>query len=134
MGVEHSNLEILKFTVNLEDGTTYDVQVKGNDDVKVEIPENTEYQMTIHFLVKEAELKDLSYKQSIKKFGIVMKTKTVEVGPEFQPREEPYLVTFAKDVTPGGMMTRGDFACTSTYTANGEVLFEAHWTLLITQK
>lgn len=133
MGVDHPDLEIIKFTVKLADGTTLDVQVAGNPEVVVEIPEHTEYEMTIVFRVKTRTLTNLKYKQEFKMMGVVAKTKVREIGPEFEPRDEPYSKTFEKDRTPGGMMMRGKFDCTLTYLANGEELFRVPWVLNITK-
>lgn len=129
----HPDIEVLKYTLNVAGRDPVDVQVAGNDDIRFEIPEGTEYNMTIHFLVKNNTLKDLEYKQEIKKVGFVVKTREVKIGPEFTPSDEPYVVDFEKDTTPKGFMYRGTFDCTSTYRANGEVLFSQDWTLTVSK-
>lgn len=134
MSVDHPNLEILSFTVSYEDGTSYEVPVKGTKSIDLKIPEDTTYQMTIHFRVKEITLSNLKYTQEVKALGIVVRRRDVEIGAEFAPRDEPYDVTFEKDTTPKGMMLRGNYNCVSTYYANDEVLFEAPWKLAVTRK
>ena len=134
MSIDHPNLEILSFTVNYEDGTTYEVQVKGVESIEFKIPEDTTYQMTIHFKVKGRTLQDLKYKQEVKAYGMIVRKREVDIGPEFEPSENTYDVTFAKDTTPKGMMLRGDYNCTSTYYANGEELFLSPWKLSVTKK
>lgn len=134
MGVNHPDIEVLKFTLNVVGKEPEDVQVKGNDDIHFNIPEGTEYHMTIHFIVKTRVLKDLQYKQEVKKAGFVVRSREVKIGPEFEPREEPYVVDFEKDTTPSGFMYRGSFNCTSTYRANDEVLFSLDWTLTVSKK
>lgn len=134
MGFVHPDIEVLKFTLNVSGREPEDVIVKGNDNIHFEIPEGTEYYMTIHFTVKNTTLKDLKYKQDVKKLTFVVKSRDVEIGPLFEPRDEPYVIDFGKDTTPSGFMFRGNFNCTLTYYANGEVLFAQDWTLTVTSK
>lgn len=134
MGVQHPNLEVLKFVVKYDDGTSYEVDVKDNDNIHFKIPEGTTYQMTIHFLVKEKTLTKLSYKQEVRKYSMVVRTRTVDIGDEFVVLETPYTVSFEKDTTPLGMMLRGDYDCVSTYYADGETLFQVPWKLSVTKK
>lgn len=128
------NLEVLKFTVNYEDGTSFDVQVKGNDAIHILIPEATTYHMTIHFAVKGKTLTKLKYKQEVKKFSMTVRTRELSIGDEFAPLDEPYSVSFDKDTTPSGMMLRGDFDCLLTYYANDEQLYQVPWKLTVTKK
>lgn len=134
MSVNHPNLEIVKFTVNYENGTSFDVPVKGVESIVFEIPEDTTYQMTIHFKVKEKTLQNLKYKQEVNAFGMVVRRREVDIGDEFVPSDTPYTVTFDKDTTPKGMMLRGDYSCISTYFAEGEELFKSPWKLTITKQ
>ncbi|OBA19138.1 E set domain-containing protein [Metschnikowia bicuspidata var. bicuspidata NRRL YB-4993] len=134
MSVSHPNLEILGFTVNYEDGTKNEIPVKGSKSIEFKIPEDTTYQTTIHFLVKEKTLNKLKYKQEVKAFGMVVRSREVFVGEQFAPRDTPYDVTFDKDCTPKGMILRGEYNCVSTYYADGEVLFQSPWKLNVTKK
>lgn len=134
MAGENEYMDVIKFTLNVEGKEPEEVQVKGNDDIHFDIPEGTEYFMEIHFVVKKEVLKDLKYKQEIKKAGFVVKSREVKIGPEFEPREEPYLVKFDKDQTPLGFVFRGNFDCTSTYSANDKILFSNNWTLTVSRK
>lgn len=129
---QHPNLEIIKFVVTLGDGTVNEVQVKDNDDIHFFIPADTDFQNTIHFKVKGTKLTKLMYKQQMKKFGVTVKTKENYIGDEFEPLEEEYVVAFPTDHSPLGMLSKGEFACTSTYYAGDEVLMEAPWKLTIT--
>lgn len=131
MAVEHPNLEIIKFVVTLGDGTVNEVPVKGNDDIHFIIPADTDFQTTIHFRVKEKKLVKLEYKQQMKKFGITVHRVDNYVGDEFEPREEEYVVPFKTDHSPLGMMAKGSFTCSSTYYADGELLFDSPWRLTI---
>lgn len=130
-GAEHPNLEIIKFVVTLGDGTVDEVQVKNNDDIHVKIPADTDFQNTIHFKVKGTKLTKLMYKQQMKKFGVTVKTKENYMGDEFEPLEDEYVVAFPTDHSPLGMLSKGEFACISTYYADEVVLFEAPWRLTI---
>ncbi|GEQ67260.1 hypothetical protein JCM33374_g924 [Metschnikowia sp. JCM 33374] len=134
MPVDHPNLEILGFTVNYDDGTTYEVPVKGTESIEIRIPEDTTYQMTIQFKVKQKNLVGLKYKQEVWAYGMVVRCREVDIGDEFLPSDTPYLVTFAKDTTPKGMMLRGDYNCTSTYYAEDGELFQSPWKLSVTKK
>lgn len=134
MSVDNEFIDVLYFTLNVEGKDPEDVQVKGNDNIHFDIPEGTEYFMTIHFVVKKETLKDLKYKQEVKKAGFVVKSREVNIGPEFEPREEPYVVNFEKDTTPLGFMFRGNFDCTLTYFANDSTLFASNWKLTVSKK
>lgn len=134
MGKHHDDLDIIKFIVDFEDGTQKEVPVASVDDVLFSIPEGTTYQMTIVFEVKNRTLKNLKYKQVIRKGGIPLKSKEFFMGEEFAPLDEPYKTTFEKDTTPAGFLYRGSFPSTSTYFAGDEELFTSEWTLEISKK
>ncbi|KAK6201469.1 immunoglobulin E-set [Scheffersomyces amazonensis] len=131
----HPDLEVVKFTVEVGDSEeTIDVQVEGVEDVIFNIPESSKFVTTIYFRVKNRELKDVKYKQVIKKAGVPIKTRDLELGPVFQPSDEIYSTAFPEDTTPGGFFFRGTYPATSTYYADGEELFTSDWTLTITSK
>lgn len=134
MGQNHPDIEILKIVLQVEGDEPKEIQVLGNPAIHFDIPEGSEYFMTLHFTVANNTLKELKYKQEIKKAGFVVKSREVYVGDEFAPREEPYAVDFAKDTTPTGFMFRGNFNCTSTYTESGEFMFAQDWTLTVSKK
>lgn len=131
---QHPDIEVRSILINIEGRDPVEVIVWGNPNVHFEIPEATEYVMTLNFIVTNNTLKELKYKQEVRKAGFVVKTREVYVGDEFAPREEPYSVDFAKDTTPSGFMFRGNFNCTSTYLQGGDVLFAQDWTLTVTRK
>lgn len=131
MVVENSNLEILKFDVALGDKRVIEIPVKGNDDIHFIIPADTDFQTTIHFRVKKEKLTKLQHKQQMRKFGFTVHTVIDYIGDEFEPRDEAYVVLFEKDHSPLGMVLKGKFSCTSTYIADGKVLFDSPWKLTI---
>lgn len=132
---KHPDLEIIKFTVSLGEGKEdIVVPVNSMDEIIMAIPEHTEYQTTVHFFVRNNTIKNLHYKQEIKKGGWTVKTRRFEFGDEFEPREEAYSITFEKDITPGGFLFRALYPCVSTYYSGEEVLYEVPWVLEITAK
>ncbi|QWU86152.1 hypothetical protein CA3LBN_000370 [Candidozyma haemuli] len=134
MGKHHDDLDIIKFIVNFEDGSSREVPVADVDEVIVSIPEGTTYQMSIVFKVSNRTLKGLKYKQVVKKGGIPLKTRELYIGDEFAPSEEYHTKQFEKDTTPSGFLYRGKFPSTSTYFAGDEELFTSDWTLEVTKK
>lgn len=134
MGEHHPDVEVLKIVLQVDGKEPEEVTVLGNKDIHFEIPEGSEYFMTIHFTVSNNPLKEFKYKQEVKKAGFVVKSRDVYIGDEFLPKEEPYVVEFEKDLTPSGFMFRGNFNCTSTYLANGEFLYAQDWTLTVSKK
>lgn len=130
----HPDLQIVRFVTLLVDSNEEIVTEVGEGEAPIcKIPENCTYITTIHFIVKNRTLKNLHYRQDVKKAGITVKTRHMELGPEFAPRDEPYAVTVPKDTTPGGFMFRGKFGCNSIYMADKEVLMEIPWQLEITK-
>lgn len=130
----HPDLTIVKFVCSVEGQEDKEIQVEGVDEVKVKIPENSKYTMTIFFKVNNNELKDLKYVQVMKKHGLTVKQRDMFIGESYSPSEEIYSKTFEQDVTPGGFLVRGVYPATSTYSANGETLFTSDWSLEITKK
>lgn len=134
MAKSHDDLEIIKFIITFDDGSLRDVPVAGVDDILVTIPEGTNYQMTIVFKVSNRTLKNIKYKQVIRKGGIPLKSKEFLMGEECAPSEEEYVKQFEKETTPSGFLYRGTFPATSTYYAGDEELFISDWTLEVTKK
>lgn len=134
MGKHHDDLDIIKFIINFDDGSLREVPVAAVDKVVVSIPEGTNYQMTIVFKVSNRTLKNIKYKQVIRKGGIPLKSKEFFMGDEFAPSEEEYTKQFEKETTPAGFLYRGTFPSTSTYFAGDEELFTSDWTLEVTKK
>lgn len=132
---KHPDLEILKFVANIEGREPLEVIVKGADKIDIKIPENSKYSMTVFFHVKNRTLKNLKYIQVIKKAGVTVKQRELEIGEEFEPSEEKvYSKTFPEDTTPGGFLFRGLYPATSTYYAGDEELMVVDWQLEITKK
>lgn len=131
----HPDLQIIKFVVHVEGEEPVEVPVDGADSIEFKIPESSNYYTTVYFKVKNRTLKDLKYKQIVKRHGITFKQHEYEIGPSYEPSEETvYSKDFAKDTTPGGFLVRATYPCTSTYYADGEELYTAEWTLEITKK
>lgn len=131
----HPDLEILKFEVNVEGRDPVTVDVKNADSILFKIPENSKYHLTVFFHVKNRTLKNLRYQQNIKKAGITVKQRDLDIGDEYAPSEETvYSKSFPEDVTPGGFLFRGTYPATSTYYAGDEELMVVEWSLEITKK
>lgn len=132
---KHPDLEIIKFVIQVEGKEPATVQVAGADKIVFKIPESSKYNSTVYFKVKNRPLKNLKYKQIVKKAGVTIKTREEEIGQEFEPSEEEiYSKTFPDDETPGGFFVRGSYYCTSQYYAGDEELILADWVLEIGKK
>lgn len=133
----HPDVTIQQFTVNVVGREPEVVVVSPDKPIHFKIPESSKYTMTIRFSVQNNTLKDFKYHQTIKRAGLTVKLREMEVGPEFAPstEENPYYeVTFPEDETPGGFLVRAQYPSTSTYYANGEELWTSEWTLEIVKK
>jgi hypothetical protein len=126
------DFEVIKFEVTVEGGESFDVPVKDADSIHIKVPENSKYVTTIHFKVKK-DLKGFTYKQQVKKAGIVVKTREIELG-DYEANDEVYSKEFPEDTTPGGFLFRGQFPAVSTYCANGEELLVVEWITEVTKK
>lgn len=129
----HPDLEVIKFEVRVEGKEPVFVQVAGADSIDFKIPENSKYVTVIHFKVKNRSLKNLRYKQVVKKGGFALKTKEIELG-DYEPSDEIYAKETPEDTTPGGFMFRGSYPAESTYYVGDEELYTAEWSLEITKK
>ncbi|KAK6454783.1 immunoglobulin E-set [Scheffersomyces xylosifermentans] len=130
----HPDLEVQKFTVIIEGRDEPLVVPVLGQEIHVTLPENSKYQMTVHFKVKNRTLKNLHYKQVVTKAGITIRTTELFLGEELEPSEELYTREFPEDTTPGGFFIRGQHSGHATYTADKEVLMSGDWTLEITKK
>lgn len=130
----HPDLEVLYFTVNVEGRDPVKVDVLGKEDILFQIPESSTYSMTVHFKVKNRALNKLGYKQVVKRHGITIRARDLEIG-DFEPSEDTvYEKSFPEDTTPGGFLVRGVYNATSTYYAGEEELMVVPWSLEITKK
>lgn len=129
----HPDLEIIKFIANIEGEEPREVQVL-DEHLHIKIPEHSKYSMTIYFKVHNRALDNVKYTQIIKKAGIVVKQRDLELGPHFEPSEETYSTTFPEDTTPGGWIMRAKYPAQSIYYAGDEELMTVDWTLEITSK
>merc|ERR1712080_727972 len=104
--VHKPDVEIAKFVTKVEGiDEVIETPVSGADKVSVKIPESSNYVMTIHFKAK-TDLKDFRYKQVVKRKGITVKNREVEIG-DYAASDEVYLKEFPQDSTPGGFLIRG---------------------------
>lgn len=129
----HPDLEILRFTVKVEGKEPVTVSAGDNDEVEFKIPESSSYTFTLHFKVKNRALNNLRYKQVVKRHGLTVKSRELDIG-DFEPSTEEYSKEFPPDTTPGGFLVRGAYNATSTYFAGEEELKVVDWTLEITKK
>lgn len=130
----HPDFTVIKFTVDI-DGFDEDVtvQVEGNDNIMLTIPEGTKYTTTIHFKANK-KLEKFSYTQNAIKAGITVKKTDKYLGDVFEPREEPYQVKFEPDETPSGFFFRGKCGVRSDYKLNGEIVYAVDWVCDVTKK
>lgn len=129
----HPDLDILRFTVKVEGHEPVTVNAADEDKIEFKIPENSTYTFTVHFLVKNRPLKGLRYTQVIKRHGVTVKNRELEIG-DYEPSTSEYSKEFPADTTPGGFLVRGLYNATSTYFAGDEELKAVEWTLEITKK
>lgn len=128
----HPDVEILQFSISIEGGEPEIVPVLGAEKIEFKIPENSKYVISIHFKAKKT-LKNFRYVQVVKRHGITVKNRELEVG-DYEASDEIYVKQFPEDNTPGGFIVRGVYPATSTYYANDEELMTTEWSLEITKK
>lgn len=128
----HPDFIPVEFVLNVKGKDPKRIPVEGQDSINVEIPGGSKYTMTLRFKVKNRNLTDLKYKQVVKKGGITIRSREVEIGTYDASETEIYEKTFAEDETPGGWIMSGTYYCTSTYFAGDEQLIVNDWTLQIT--
>lgn len=128
----HPDYTIVKFTVKINDDEPIDVLVEGQDTVHMVVPENSKYVTSLHFRAN-VDLKDFKYTQYLKKAGIVVKTKNIDVGT-YKASDEIYVKELPEDTTPGGFLFRGHYPATSVYYADGKELNSVDWNLEIVKK
>ncbi|CAK9436751.1 uncharacterized protein LODBEIA_P12730 [Lodderomyces beijingensis] len=128
----HPDLIPIEFVLHVVGKDPVTIPVRGVDSINIKIPGGAKYFMTIKFQVKNRTLKDIKYKQNVKKGGITIRARELEIGT-FEPSEtEIYTKDFPEDETPGGWLLRGNYYATSTYYAGDELLMAVDWTLEIT--
>ncbi|CAI5757260.1 unnamed protein product [Candida verbasci] len=127
----HPDLEIISIIVEVEGKEPNIILVKGQDSVDVVIPGGVKYTMTLQFKVLNNKFENFTYKQNVKKLGVTVRSREVDMGT-FEPSDEVYSYKFPPDETPGGWMMRGKYQAVSTYFANGKQLIANDWTLEIT--
>lgn len=133
MSFYSEDVEIVKFVTKVEGvDEPIETPVSGADKVEVKIPESSNYVMTIHFKAKK-DLKGFRYKQVVKRKGITVKSREVEIG-DYDASDEVYSKEFAPDSTPGGFLVRGVYDAKSNYQANGGDILVVNWSLEIVSK
>ncbi|CCE86511.1 Piso0_005006 [Millerozyma farinosa CBS 7064] len=125
-------LEIVKFGIEINGGEEIFVDVLGADKIEFKIPESSKYVTTLYFRVKDKPIKGFKYKQVVKKHGLTVKSREIDIG-DYEPSDELYSKRFPEDETPGGFLVRGVYPATSTYYVNGEEV-SVDWTLEIVKK
>ncbi|EMG49963.1 hypothetical protein G210_5043 [Candida maltosa Xu316] len=129
----HPDLQIIKIVININGKEPFEVPVKDADSIDVKIPGGVKYHMTLHFQVKNKKLEDIRYIQVVKKAGITIRTRELEIGT-YEPSDETYSKDFPEDETPSGWLTRGNYNCASTYYTGQDELFKNDWNLEIVAK
>lgn len=133
MSYTSEEVEIVKFVTKVEGiDEPIETPVAGADKVEVKIPESSNYVMTIHFRAKN-DLKNFRYKQVVKRKGITVKSREVEIG-DYTASDEVYSKEFPQDSTPGGFFIRGVYNATSNYQANDKDVLVVEWSLEIVSK
>lgn len=128
----HPDVEIIQYSVVIEGRDPITVPVSGADKIEIKIPENSKYVITAHFKTKRV-LKDFKYQQVVKKHGVTVKNRSLDVGT-YEPSDKVYSKEFPEDTTPGGFLIRGVYPATSTYFDGDEELMTVEWSLEITKK
>ena len=174
--VTHPDFQIIKLTVSIVNDnnnittTTNDgknernnnkpieVPVKDAEKIHIVIPNGVQYQFTLYFQVKNKPYNNVRYKQVVKKHGITMRTRELEIGnyepspkiekegikkeeeQEEEQEEEEQVVTYSKefpiDETPSSRFSRGFYYCTSWYYVGDDKnpIITTDWTLEIVAK
>ncbi|EGW32652.1 uncharacterized protein SPAPADRAFT_61717 [Spathaspora passalidarum NRRL Y-27907] len=126
----HPDFEIIKFVLKVEGQDPVDVPVKDVDSIHIKIPGGKKYIMEMHFVIMNRKLENFRYIQVVKKAGITVRTREVEIG-SYEPGDEVYVKKFPEDDSPGGFFSRGHYGANSTYYAGDEMLVSNDWTLEI---
>lgn len=167
--VTHPDFQIIKLTVTIINDTNknnvnntidhpfIEVPVKNAEKIHIVIPNGVQYQFTLYFQVKNKSYNNVHYKQVVKKHGITMRTRELEIGsydpsPKIEKREEvneqeqeeeqeeeqvvTYIKEFPIDETPSTRFSRGFYYCTSWYYVGDEKdpIITTDWTLEIVAK
>jgi Rho GDP-dissociation inhibitor len=102
----------------------------------VKIKENTKYQTTVRFRIQHEIVAGVNYKLVAKRGGITFRTTTDALG-SYAPNtlETPhYDRLLPEGETPGGMLARAVYSCTTTFTDDdGNLHLEFPWQLQITK-
>lgn len=105
--------------------------------IHIILPEYCTYHLVIHYRVKEKPVKKLHYYHAVKKAGIPIKTRNLDLGAEVVPNKTPedyYVAKFEPDTLPGGMFIRGTYPANTIFLEDGKQLFELFWNIEIAKK
>ncbi|CUM66275.1 uncharacterized protein PRCAT00003936001 [Priceomyces carsonii] len=100
------------------------------------LPELSSYRLTIKYGVKERPLRNLTYYQCVMRHGIPVRENTYDMGEEvvITSGDQYHEITFPAEKLPGGVLSRGIYAASSTFLEEGEPIFKKDWTLEIVKK
>lgn len=102
------------------------------------LPENCVYSVTIKYKVKKQPLRNLTYKQMVKKAGIVVNLRKLHMGDEahvnIDQDDHTHEVTFPPDNVPGGTFFRGKHPAVSTVYADGKEVWKTKWYIEIVKE
>ncbi|KAI3404557.1 hypothetical protein KGF56_002656 [Candida oxycetoniae] len=128
----HPDFVAIDLTLHVDGKEPQHIPIDGAESIYVQIPGGVKYRMTLRFKVKNRELSNLKYKQNVKKAGVTVRSREVDLGTREPSETEIYEQDFPEDETPGGWLMRGKYAATSYYSAGDEMLIVNDWTLEIT--
>lgn len=97
------------------------------------LPEYSVYHLTIRYYVKQRPLRNLTYHQTVKKSGIVVDSRDLNMVQDAR-HGEYFEHTFIPGGVPGGAFLRSEYPAKSTIKENGEKIWSYKWTLEITKK
>lgn len=118
--------EVIKYNVDMD---------PMPEKIHVILPEHSTYHLVIHYKVKERPIKQLHYYHAVKKAGIPIKTRSIELGDVDPNTGDTYhIAKFEPDTLPGGMFIRGTYPANSIFLEAGKPIFSFDWSIEIAKK
>ena len=99
------------------------------------LPEYCTYHLTIYYRVKKRAIKNLHYYHGVKKAGIAIKTRNLDIG-DVEPNEGDTLhkAVFEADTLPGGYFIRGTYPANTIFLEDKKPIFNFDWNIEIAKK
>lgn len=135
---EHLEIVALSIEVNGHTLEFYQDMEDAPDDGKIHffLPENASYVLTLKYKVKRP-LTKLTYRQVVRKRGIVVRTRDEQITDEAPVNTEElpiHTITLSPDSLPGGMLVRGNYLASSSFLEDGKEILSCPWKLDIIKK